>query len=420
MNASSAKANSGLPPSASHDARSGAGQVPGRRGRHSAPIEAHAHQRVATLARLLFIVLGLVAFAYLARIVVLPMLVAWVAAMTLQSPVRGLIHCRCPAPLAAACVLSLFVGTVGFAVLYLGRPAVTWFASAPDNLPRLRMKFEEILQPVFRFSAATSSVGELLPAAGNRQAATPVEVKDNRIVTNLFSWTGSLVAGVGETLVLLFLLLASGETFTHKLVQTLPRPRDKRQAVEICREVQQGVSTYLFSVALINVGLGVVVGGALYLTGLPNALMWGGVVAVANFIPYFGPIVGMVTVGLAGLLAFDTLGRGLLPAGAYFLLHFVEANFITPHILGRRFTLNPVVIFVALMFGLWLWGAAGALLAVPLLVTAKVVCDHVPALRVLSGFLAPHTSHEEGAQAQPQTRAAALERVADHPVAKFL
>jgi predicted PurR-regulated permease PerM len=369
--------------------------------------------RIATTARVVFIVLALLAFAYLARAVVLPVLLACVASMTLKAPVRWLRQCRFPTLLAAAIVVGVFVAGIIFGVVYLGRPAVQWAAAAPENLPRLKAKFQHVLRPAARLSKAASSVGNLT-SEDTPKKAQPVEVNDHRVASTVFTWTGSLLAGAAETVALLFLLLASGDLFLQKLVRVIPKLRDKKQAVEISREIQLSISTYLFSVTLINLGFGVVVGLALHLLGMPNALMWGGVAAFANFIPYIGPILGMTAVGLAGLLAFDTLGLGLLPAGAYCLLHLVEANAVTPFVLGRRCALNPVLIFVGLIFCAWLWGVIGAFLAVPLLVTLKVICDRVPVLNFLGEFLAPHEAAEPapdgkaGSQSHPSEAAPAL------------
>jgi predicted PurR-regulated permease PerM len=199
---------------------------------------------------------------------------------------------------------------------------------------------------------------------------------------------------MGETIALLFLLLASGDLFLLKLVRIIPRLRDKKQAVEVSRQIQQSISTYLCSVSIINICFGTVVGAAFWALGLPNAVMWGGVAAFANFIPYLGPILGMIAVGLAGLLAFDSFAQGLLPLGAYCALHLIEANVVTPLVLGKRFALNPVIIFVALIFCAFLWGVIGALLAVPLLVTLKAICERVPALSTLGELLAPHETLE--------------------------
>ena len=349
--------------------------------------------RIATTARVVFIVLGLIAFAHLARTVVLPVLLAWVASMTLKAPVNWLRQCRLPTPLAAAVVVGVFVAGISFTVMRLGRPALERLAAAPDNFPRLKTKFQGVLRPAAQISAAASSVGNIT-ADETARKATPVEVKDNRVAGTVFTWTGSLLAGAGETVALLFLLLASGDLFLLKLVRAMPTLRNKKQAVEISREIQQSISTYLFSVGLINIGFGVAVGLLLQLLGMPNALMWGVVAALANFIPYAGPILGMVAVGLAGLISFDTLGRGLLPAGAYLLLHLVESNFVTPFALGRRFSLNPVVIFIALISCAALWGVMGAFLSLPLLVTLQAVCDRIPALVFLGELLASHKTAE--------------------------
>jgi predicted PurR-regulated permease PerM len=193
---------------------------------------------------------------------------------------------------------------------------------------------------------------------------------------------------MGETLVVLYLLLASGDLFLQKLVRVMPTLHDKKRAVEISHEIQENISKYLFSVSLISIGLGAVVGAGLYLMGVPNAAMWGMLVAVLNFVPYFGPVAGITLLATVGLLTFDTLWTAFLPAAWYLLLHLLEANVITPLLLGRRFTLNPVVIFVSLIFWTWLWGVPGALLSVPILVSVKVICDHVPSLASINELLA--------------------------------
>lgn len=139
--------------------------------------------------------------------------------------------------------------------------------------------------------------------------------------------------------------------------------------------------------SLINIGLGVMVSGGLYFLDVPNAVMWGMLVALLNFVPYFGPVVGIMLLAVVGLLTFDTLGQAVLPPAWYLLLHALEANLLTPVLLGRRFTLNPVVIFVSLIFWTWLWGVPGAFLSVPILVSTKVVCDRVAALSPVSELL---------------------------------
>jgi predicted PurR-regulated permease PerM len=214
-----------------------------------------------------------------------------------------------------------------------------------------------------------------------------VEVKNSRSSNAFVNWTGSFLAGMGEAVVLLYLLLASGDLFLQKLVHVMPTLGDKKRAVDISHEIQQNISNYLFTVSLINIGLGVIVSGGLYFLGVPNAAMWGMLVACLNFVPYFGPLAGIVLLGAVGLLTFDTWLQALLPPAWYLVLHLMESNFVTPQLMGRRFTLNPVVIFASLMFWTWLWGMPGALLSVPILVSVKVVCDRVPAMSSVSELL---------------------------------
>jgi predicted PurR-regulated permease PerM len=280
-------------------------------------------------------------------------------------------------------VVAIAVAGLGFGMVQLGTPAIHWLKTAPEQMPRLKEKFQHILRPAARLSEAASSVSSLDPGKG----AQPVEVKDNHLTSTVFSWTGNLLTSVGETVALVFLLLAAGDSLLRNLVCVMPTWRDKRQAAEISHAIQLQISGYLFTVSLINLGLGVVVGVLLHLAGMPNATMWGGVAALINFIPYFGPVAGMLAVSLAGLIAFDTLGRALLPACLYCGVHLIEANAVTPFILGSRLTLNPVIIFMALMFCTWLWGITGALLAMPLLVTFKVVSDRIPALAMAGELL---------------------------------
>lgn len=338
-------------------------------------------------AQIVLVVLGTIAFFYFARPVVLPVVLACVAGMTLKPLIRWLSYCHIRPALAAAVVLCLFVSAVGVGFLELGRPAVVWMNEAPDHMAKLRQRVQKMFPRAARFSQAAAAVDNLGATKEEQEKSTTVKIKTSRVPSTFVSWTGTLIAGVGETLVLLYLLLASGDLFLQKLVRVMPTLGDKKRAVEISHEIQQNISNYLFSVSLINVGLGLVLSAGLFWLGVPNAAMWGMLVALLNYVPYFGPVAGIILLGITGLLSFDTFLEGCLPAAWYLLLHLLEANFITPVLLGRRFTLNSVVIFVSLIFWTWLWGVPGALLSVPILVSIKVVCDRVPAFSSVSELL---------------------------------
>ena len=340
-----------------------------------------------TPIQIVLIVLGTIAFLYFARPVVLPVFLACVAGMALKPLIRWLSCGHIPPAISAAVVLCLLVAAVVFGFFQLGRPAMTWMNDAPAHMAELRQRVQKMFPRVARFNQAADAVNNLGAAEEEQKKVTTVELKTSRVPSTFINWTGTFLAGVGEMLVLLYLMLASGDLFLQKLVHVMPTFREKKNAVEISHEIQQNISNYLFSVSLINLGLGALVSGGLYLLGVPNAVMWGVLVAVLNFIPYFGPVAGILLLATVGILTFDTLWKGLLPPAWYLLLHLLEANLITPVLLGRRFTLNPVVIFVSLIFWTWLWGVPGALLSVPILVSIKVVCDRVPSLSSVSELL---------------------------------
>src|ERR1035441_9776723 len=322
-----------------------------------------------TPLQIVLVLLGLIAFLYFARPVVLPVVLACIAGMTLKPVIRWLSLGHIPPALSAALVLSFLAATIGIGFFQLGRPALAWLNDAPQHMTELRHRVQKNFPRLARFSEAAAAMNNLGATEEEKEKATVVEVKTSRVPTTFINWTGTLLAGIGETLVLLYLLLASGDLFLHKLVHVMPTLREKKRAVEISHEIQQNISNYLFSVSLINIGPGVVVSGGLYFLGVPNAAMWGMLVATV------------------GLLTFDTLWQGILPSAWYLLLHLLEANLITPILLGRRFTLNPVVVFVSLIFWTWLWGVPGALLSVPILASVKVVCDRVPSMSHVSELL---------------------------------
>jgi predicted PurR-regulated permease PerM len=330
------------------------------------------------------VALGTVAFLFFARPVALPIFVAWIAAMALRPPVRWLSDHRVPPAISAAVVFCLMVAAVAFGFFELERPAARWMNDAPKHMTELRQRVQKLFPGVLHISQAATAVSDLGATDQEKKEAQKkepvVEVKDQRGTTSILNWTGTLLAGLGEVLVLIYLLLASGDLFIQKLVRVMPTLRGKIRALEISHEIQQNISNYLFSVSLINICLGVAVSAGLYFLGVPNAAMWGLLAAFLNFVPYFGPVAGVVLLAAVGLLAFDSAGQGLLPPLWYLLLHLLESNLVTPILLGRRFTLNPVAIFVSLIFWIWLWGVPGALLSIPILVSLKVISDRIPSM----------------------------------------
>jgi len=340
-----------------------------------------------SIVQCILMVFCFIAFLYFARPVILPIFLAVMAAMTLRPLIRWMTDFHIHPAFSAAFVLCLLVLALVVGFLQFSQPAMAWMNEAPAQMAQLRQRVQRIFPRVSRFSKAADAVNNLGATETEQPKTTTVEIKTSRVPTTFINWTGTFLAGVGESLVLVYLLLASGDLFLQKLVHVMPTYGDKKRVVEISREIQQNITNYLFSVSLINIGLGLAVSIGLYLLGVPNAAMWGILVAFLNFIPYFGPIAGILLLGIVGFLTFDTLFISLLPPCWYLALHLLETNLITPVLLGRRFALNPVVVFVSLILWTWLWGVPGALLSVPILVSFKVICDRVPTLSSISELL---------------------------------
>jgi predicted PurR-regulated permease PerM len=334
--------------------------------------------------------LGTMAFLYFARPVVLPVFLACMAATALRPLMRWLCLLRIPTAASAAIIFLLLVAILSVGFFQLGRPAVRWIDDVPQHMGELKARAQKFFPNAVKMSHAVNAVSDLGAVAdkkGNQKDVPTVEIKDQRGTSSILNWTGTVLGGLGEVLVLIYLLLASGDMFMQKLVRVMPTLKDKKRAVEITHEVQANISNYLFSVSVINIGLGTVAAGIFYILNVPKPGMWGMLVAILNFVPYFGPIVGVGLLATVGLLTFDTLWQGLMPGIWYLVLHLTEANFVTPILLGRRFTLNPVAIFISLMFWLWLWGIPGALMSVPILVTIKAVCDRIPKASYVSELI---------------------------------
>jgi len=323
---------------------------------------------------------------YFARAFFVPVILAVLLNFLLWPLVRGLKRLHVPEMLGAAFVLLGLLLTVGYGVYLLSEPAMSWAEKAPRSLQQLERKLRALRKPVDQVSKAAEKVEEIARVKNDKKVPE-VELKRPGITEVLLSGTQSFLAEVLVVCILLYFLLASGDLFLQKIVKVLPRLQDKKRAVEIIRETEEHVSTYLLTVTLVNAGLGAATGLAMYILGMPNPLLWGVMVGVLNFIPYLGATVNLIVLTLVAILTFSDLGRALLVPGVFFGLATLEGNFITPMILGRRLTLNPVVIFITLIFWGWMWGIPGALLAIPMLSTLKIICDRIEPLAPIGEFL---------------------------------
>ena len=322
-----------------------------------------------------------------ARDLFLPLTLAFLLTFLLRPVVRALKHLHIPEGLGAALVLLGLLGALGLGLYGLTGPAADWIAKAPASVSRMESKLRALRRPMERMSRTADAMEKSI--AGQTAAPTPVEVKQPGLKEAVFGGTWSFLSGALVVVVLLYFLLASGDLFLRKLINVLPTFGDKKRAVEMAREMEQHISTYLFTVTLINLGVGVAVGTGVALLGMPNPLLWGALAFVLTYVPYLGAAVGIGVLALASVLTFDDLGHTLAVPAVYAVVSFLEGNFVTPAVLGRRLTLNPVVIFIGLLFWFFVWGIPGALLAVPTIVIFKIFCDHVEGLTSIGEFFGP-------------------------------
>jgi predicted PurR-regulated permease PerM len=296
---------------------------------------------------------------------------------------------RIPEALGAAIViLSAFALLAGVFYEFSG-PVTQWMQTLPSIGEKLQGELKKFERPLGQVSKAGEQMQRLttIGPADKQKPPQQVEIKQPGLLDGLFSRTWSFLFGLMVVVILLYFLLASGDLFLRKLIHVLPRFQDKKKAVQIAREVEDNISTYLITVAIINAGLGTAGAIAFWFLGMPDPWLWGALGAVMNFIPFLGALSVICITGLVATATFPSIGHALLVPGVYFGLSIIEGNFINPWIVGRRLTLNPVVIFVGLTFWGWLWGIPGALLAVPMLAMFKIFCDHIEPLAPIGEFL---------------------------------
>lgn len=326
---------------------------------------------------------------YFGRQFFLPVVLALLLSFLLAPLVRGLRRIHVPQAVGAAVVILGLLGAVSFGIYRLSGPAAEWMERAPEGLQRIERRVRQIRGPVEEVRQAAERVEQQVErmAGTDRSPTREVELRGDTLTGVVLSRTGSFLGNAIVMIVLLYFLLASGDLFLRKLVRVLPRLSDKKRAIEIARQTEQHISTYLVTVTLINVVLGVAVGVAMRLAGMPNPVLWGVAAGILNFIPYLGPLVMAAMLAAASILTFEGLGRAMVAPMLYLGINALEGYLFTPMLLGRRLTLNPVVIFLGIILWGFMWGIPGALLAVPVLATFKIFCDNIEPLAPIGEFL---------------------------------
>ena len=322
---------------------------------------------------------------YFMRAMLLPLVLAMLLSYLLAPLVRLLGRIRIGPAFGAAIVLLTLIGLAGYGVSRLAEPAAGWLEKAPYSLHQLQQKLLPLKKPMEKVAQASGEIDKL--TSPEETQSKTVVVKRNVLADAFLTQTPEFVASLVVMLILLYFLLAYDGVFLAKITRVVPRLKDKKRAVSIVREIEMQISRYLLTITLINIGLGTAVGITVHLLGLRNPIMWGVLVATLNFVPYLGALTGIICMTLGAVLSFDSLGYALVFPAAYLILATLEGNFITPMVLGHSLTLNPVVILIALTFWGWMWGISGMILAVPILATFKIFCDHIEPMAPIGEFM---------------------------------
>ena len=344
--------------------------------------------RYALLGIFLVLLVGLV---YFARDFLLPVVLAFLLALTLSPIIRFLQRRGVAPPVSAMLVVLAVLAVFCAAIFFLAGPVTEWVNQAPEISRKVQNRLEALRSPVDVIAKASEQVNEIAESTSAGDVQKVVIQQPGMLTIAAASAFGGLTTAA-VTFVLLLFLLASGTMFYQKLIGILPTLGDKKRALSIAYDVERDVSHYLSTITLINCGFGAAVAVAMVLTGMPNPILWGVAAALLNFVPYVGALVGISMVGIVALISFDSLGYAVIPPLLYAACAVLEGQFVTPILLGRRLELNSVAIFLFVALWSWLWGIVGAILAVPLLVAVKVFCDHFEGLNSVGEFLSGNPS----------------------------
>jgi predicted PurR-regulated permease PerM len=346
----------------------------------ASPTQGGDSSAVRTAAIVITVVMSITALK-IGRPVVLPVVIAILLSLLLSTPVRWLRRRRIPERFGAAIMVFGALGIAAGAGALLVKPAIEWISSAPATLAKVETKIRLLAKPIAALQQSADRMATVTgPAAPAGKPPAQVQLTTPGFFERVSMGTLASVPAALSVVFLTYFLLASGPLFRRKIAQILPGRRDVVHLETILDEIEIVTSKFLATATMINVGVGIATALALWAAGLPNAILWGGVATVFNFVPYLGPIVTASIIALAALASFDEPARALVAPGCFVVIHLSENNFITPMLLGRRLPVNTVAIFLGLLFFGWIWGIPGAVLAVPLTTVVKVACDHIPAL----------------------------------------
>jgi predicted PurR-regulated permease PerM len=334
----------------------------------------------------ILVIIALAAMRW-ASAVLVPITISVLLGLLFGPAIRGLRKLGVPAAIGAAVVVFGGATLLTAAGVLLARPATVWLTRAPETIPELEQKIRKLVRPITTIEQTAEQVQRAANSSGG--AAVKVAVQEPAMMSRFTSGTMDFIAGFITVMFLTYFLASTDQLFKRKVAGLLAEREDQERIMRAVAEIEHQTARYLGLTTLISVALGLLTWGLLAWAGLPNGALWGALAAVLNFIPYVGTIISMVLIGGACLLTFDGIEKTLIVCAVFFAVHNLTGNIVTPLVLGRGLPLNKVALFISLIVWAWVWGVAGAIIAVPLTVMIKVICDHVDRLKPVAVLLSP-------------------------------
>jgi predicted PurR-regulated permease PerM len=318
----------------------------------------------------------------------MPVTAALVVAIALVPLLEWFERRGVPSRLAAGLCLVIFVLLAMFAIGSIVVPATDWVAQVPSKITKVRAALEPILDLYKNLDRFIDRTVSQIAITREQTRAVRIETP-NSMLGLLTSSAPHLLIQLFFALLVIFFFLAGWTTMRKKTIVSRGSFEGALTTARVIQQVVDATSTYLGTITLINVGLGALTAAVLWWLGMPSPVMWGGIIAVLNYIPYLGPIACALLLFLGGLMTYPDVWGALLPPAAFVSFHLIEANFFTPMVVGHRLTISPLSILISLSFWAWVWGTTGALLAVPLLIIMKTVFS-AAGTPDIAGFLFEH------------------------------
>ena len=361
--------------------------IGGAQGNSGAPVSAPAARAVRRaafaeqelrLVSALVVILGLGLFMALpfvlsiGSVVFLPLVTAIVLTIILSPLADRIAGWGVPNALASILALMVFFAVLLAALALVLQPAIDLFDKVPQLIAQVGNRFSQLRDEFAWISQINEQLARLTGNTGGREVvlATPSFLEQVAFATP------SVVIEILLTFLMTYFMIEARTRLRRHLLFERADFGSSIKAARVIREVQDRVAAYIFTVSWVNAGVGLIAGLGAWALGLDAPIMWGGLAMLLNFLPYVGPLLMVGLLALFGIGTSDTILLGLVPAAAYLALHTVESNIVTPSILGARFTMNPVMILIALSYFTWIWGVAGALLSVPILLTVTAFIEH--------------------------------------------